>query len=130
MLTAADTDLPWLPLDLARGLERLARAAPLWPVSPAAWDAAVTLVTSFAWRWDAPARAAGWTALALYGLHPRAPYTRLDAMGVAWLCARGNYRAIAVAPEAFTVESAAGNPLRIPRREPGEGAVLAWDLCR
>jgi hypothetical protein len=77
MLTAIDTDLPWLPLDLARGLDRLARSA-----------------------------------------------------GVAWLCARGPYRAVAVDAEAFTVESTAGNRLRIPRGEPGEGAVLAWALCR
>ena len=42
-----------------------------------------------AYAHDCEARAAGWSDLQLYGLHPHAPWARLDAMGAGFPIARG-----------------------------------------
>lgn len=60
---------PGTPADVAGGLDRLATSAPLWPVDGTAWLAGVECVRTFACRWDARSRAAGWSLLELYALH-------------------------------------------------------------
>jgi hypothetical protein len=83
-----------LPVDVAAGLELLAScSAPLWPISAEDWALAVARARAFAEAWDSAARAAGWSALDLYGVHPRAPYARLTAMGAVWLIARSGHNA-------------------------------------
>jgi hypothetical protein len=69
-VTATATDLP---LDVAAGLELLARSRPLWPIGMEDWVLAVGRARAFAERWNSLACAAGWTSLQLYGLHRRAP---------------------------------------------------------
>ena len=59
---AAATSAADLPPDVAAGLELLAMSSPLWRFDePHRWRAVVDSVTAFAGRWDAPARACGWT---------------------------------------------------------------------
>lgn len=119
-----------LPADVAAGLELLARSRPLWPIGEAGvWSYAVGSVRAFAEAWDGRARAAGWTAIELYGLHCRAPYARLAAMGAAWLIARSGHRAVGVDAGAITVATHAGNRLRIYHAEVDPGAALAWTLA-
>lgn len=113
------------PPDVAAGLELLARSAPLWPIGAGAWSDVVACVRGFAERWDAQARAAGWSTLELYSLHHGAPYANLAAMGAAFVVARSGHRVVAV-DETIMLRSANGAVLRIRRVEPHADAVLAW----
>jgi hypothetical protein len=117
-----------LPDDVARGLVMLAASPPLWPVPLAQWLSVVDNVRAFAERWDGQSRACGWSTLLFYGLHRRAPYARLQAMGAAWLLATSRHRAIAVDASAIELRSTTGAQLRIylPVVEPE--AVPAWSL--
>ncbi|MGD0333928.1 MAG: hypothetical protein ABSA90_11825 [Xanthobacteraceae bacterium] len=114
--------------DVASGLELLARSRPLWPIGAEEWSHAVAGARAFAEAWDSQARAAGWTSVELYGLHRRASYARLAAMGAAWLIARSGHRAVGVDAGAITVGTYTGNRLRIYRTEADPDAVLAWML--
>jgi hypothetical protein len=104
------------------GLALLLRSPPLWPVPFAQWRIAVERVEASAYAHDCEARAAGWSDLQLYGLHPHAPWARLDAMGAGFPIARRGDRVITVAPEAIVVAA----PL--PRAEPHPESVVAWSL--
>ena len=116
-----------LPADVAAGLELLARSPALWPISAGAWLDVIACVRGFAERWDAQARAAGWSTLELYSLHQRAPYANLAAMGAAWVVARSGHRVAAV-DEAIMLRSATGAVSRIRRVVLDPAAVLAWSL--
>lgn len=117
--------------DVTAGLALLVRSRPLWPIDADEWQLAVATVRAFARAYDGPARAAGWNVLELYGLHRRGPFTRLSAMGAAWLIARSRgQRAIAVDAKAITVATFTGNRLRIYRSKLDPDAALAWDLAR
>ena len=114
--------------DVTAGLELLARSPPLWPIGAEDWTIAVARARAFAEAWDSLARAAGWSALELYGLHRRAPWARLSAMGAAWLIARSGHNAIAVASDAITVATLTSARLRICRSRSDAAAMLAWEL--
>jgi hypothetical protein len=119
-----------LPVDVAAGLAHLAAAPPLWRVDAAHWVDLIARVTAFAWRWDAPARAAGWTTLDLYGADRRAPGARVGSLGAAFLVARSAHSVLEVGRDAITVVTRAGSRLRIFRRAPDPDCAVAWDLCR
>jgi hypothetical protein len=110
------------------GLRRCARSAPAaWPADRLAlWPFVVDEVTAFRRQWDERARAVGWDDLALYSLHPRAPYANLAAMGAAFKVALGGWQVIGVGADAIEVVSRTGSRLRIYRRAPDADAVLAW----
>lgn len=124
-----DAELFGVPApEIIIGLKRLDASPPLWPIEPKQWLAVVASVRAFAGRWDAWARAAGWTSLELYGLHLRAPYARLDAMGAAWLLARSGDIAHSVDAGAIVTGTHSGNRLRIYRTSPHPELALAWTL--
>jgi hypothetical protein len=115
--------------DVAAGLELLARSPPLWLIGAEGWAIAVARARAFAERWDGQAPAAGWSTLELYGMHRRAPFARLTAMGAAWVLARSGGSAIAVASDAIVVATRTGGRLRIYRTAaPDPDAVSAWEL--
>jgi hypothetical protein len=87
-------------------------------------------VRAFARAWDAPARAAGWDDAALYGLHSRASWGNLAAMGAAWLLARSGDVAVAIERGAIVSTTPTGGRLRIFRPARDADAVVAWELCR
>ena len=115
---------------VVRGLQVLAGGPPLWPEDLVTWPMVVASVKAFAERWDGEARACGWPALSLYGLHRRAPWANLAAMGAAFVLARVGSRASAINGCAIETGSATGMPLRVYRTEPEPAAVLAWELRR
>ena len=117
-----------VPGDVMAGLSALAAGPPLWPVDVARWAEIITTVTAFAERWDGQARACGWLALALYGLHQRAPWSNLAAMGAAFLFARRGDRVLEVEASAILLVSRLGSRLRMYRMAPDADAVLAWEL--
>jgi hypothetical protein len=49
------------------------------------WRQACSDASRFLRNWGEEARALGWTADDLFGLHPIAPLARYDAMGLVWL---------------------------------------------
>jgi hypothetical protein len=113
--------------DVAAGLELLARSPALWPIGAGAWSEVLACVRGFAERWDAQARAAGWSTPELYSLHRRAPYANLAAMGAAFVVARSGHRVVAV-DETIMLRSATGAVSRIRRVEAQADAVLAWSV--
>jgi hypothetical protein len=54
-------------------------------VEPRRWRQAIADAAAFLATWGAQAHACGWTARELLGLHPTAPPSRLDHMGLIWL---------------------------------------------
>jgi hypothetical protein len=49
------------------------------------WQQAIGDAHSFLDQWNAQAQAFGWTARELFEVHPTAPLSRLDHMGLIWL---------------------------------------------
>jgi hypothetical protein len=68
-------------------LER--RTCPDW-MSHERWDLLLGDAENFLTRWGSTARALGWTALDLYGVHPIAPAARFDVMGFLFLVQGGS----------------------------------------
>lgn len=85
-------------------------------------------VRSFAERWDAQARSAGWQSIELYSLHRVSPFANLAAMGAAFLVARSGDRVAAI-DDAIILRSVTGAVVRIRHSVPDPAAVLAWSLC-
>jgi hypothetical protein len=69
---------------LAEAYLRLRRGPPEG-VDDARWRAALTDGDAFMETWGDQAEALGWTAADLFGLHPKAPLSRYEAMGLFWL---------------------------------------------
>jgi hypothetical protein len=130
LLTPIDPGAQNVPDYVAAGLEQLAAAAPtLWPIEQLArWPSVVDRVMAFRRQCDRPARAAGWDDLSLYGLHRRAPYANVAAMGAAFLAALNSWHVIGVGADAIAIVSPAGSRLKIYREPPDPDAVVAWSL--
>jgi hypothetical protein len=107
-----------LPASLDYGLEDMARKPPLWPVSPAIWDAIVAEVRRLADRWHHAAICQGWTVEELYALHAVSPFNRLDPMDAFWIAARRGHQVTAVDHVAITLKTRSGATLRIYRHAP------------
>lgn len=84
-----------VPDEVLAGLARLASSAPLWG-EQAEWRGLVERVRAWTCRWHGPTAAAGWDAVALYGLSAHAPQVRRDLMGGAFLACRPDCQTIAV----------------------------------
>jgi hypothetical protein len=111
------------------GLRLLRAAAPIFPgMGPEVWRLVLAYITDFARDWDGLARAAGWSSLQLYGLHPIAPAARLSVMGAAWVAARSAHKVIAIEAAAIVVATQTGGRLRIYRTAPDPEAVLPWPV--
>ncbi|MGO4337894.1 hypothetical protein AB4037_23540 [Labrys sp. KB_33_2] len=54
-------------------------------VDPRRWERAKEDAADFLADWGDQAAELGWTAAELFGLHPVAPLTRYDVMGLVWL---------------------------------------------
>jgi hypothetical protein len=125
-------------LPAERGLELLAACEPVWPVPPWEWRDVVRTVRLIEADWGGVARRAGWSDLALYGLHREAPYGNLAGMGAAFLLARLEaFRTCRQLISVVTVEAievrngTTGAVQRLARSQFGrQDSVLAWTLVR
>jgi hypothetical protein len=68
----------------------------------------------------------GWSALDLFGCDDRAPYARIDQMGLVWLVAGS--RVVSVSSSAAVIETRTGSRQTYRRRTGEPGRVLAWQL--
>ena|ERR1700754_647501 len=120
-----------IPDHVVAGLDQLAASPPArWPIDQLPhWPPTIERVRAFAMQWDGRARAVGWSDVSLYGVHQRAPYANLAAMGAAFLVALNRGTVVAVDPDAIAIVSPAGSRLWIYRRPPDQGSVLAWALA-
>jgi hypothetical protein len=83
-LDAAVEQRTGAPPEIIAGLRLLAAAAPLFPgMGPEVWRLVLAYITDLARDWDGLARAAGWSSLQMYVVHPLAPAARLNALGAA-----------------------------------------------
>jgi hypothetical protein len=133
--------LAGVPDRVAGGLAQLEAAPPArWPLDQAArWPAMIDRVTAFASQWDGAARACGWDDVSLYGLHCRAPWARLSAMGAAFVIALEHRPppllvarkgpVAAVTAEAIVLITPTSSRLRLYRRPLDREAVAAWSLA-
>lgn len=118
-------------LPAVAGLKLLEASPPAaWPVDRVAhWPGMIAGAMAFARCWDSHARESGWTELQLYGLHPRAPWANLAAMGAAFQIGLAGGSVIAVSAEAIAIVMRTGSRQRLYRRAPDPQAVLAWELA-
>ena len=78
-----------MPRNWAEGFARLDLASPLPGFSPACWRQLIDDGGRFLDRWGLEAAALGWRAEDVFGVHPGAPATRYDAMGLVTLIRGG-----------------------------------------
>jgi hypothetical protein len=103
-----------VPREWAEGLARLLSSPPPAGVAPSLWHARVNRAARFCGAWAVKAAACGWSASDLFGLHPVAPLSRHDGMGVAFFCAEREV--IDVTPDAVVIRLANGVRHRIGKR--------------
>lgn len=93
--------------------------------SAARWEAVVNDGGVFMDSWAHQAALLGWTALDVFGAHPRAPHARLEAAGLVLLIGGGQVTAIT--QQTATIRAPNGSELRYWRK-PSPGAVPLWEL--
>ena len=114
------------PPDYQAGLNILVDVAAPNGVSSWNWTAALSRAVSFCDNWAEAALGCGWTAEALFGLHPTAPLLRFDAMGVAFLGTDATV--VGVEPDAVLFRTSSGNINRgrIPRNPQKPAWLGPW----
>jgi hypothetical protein len=76
-------------------------------------------------RWANEAARLGWTALDVFGVHPAAPSTTYDAIGLVPLIRGGDV--VAIGSDRATIRTQGGTLVTYLRR-PLAGAIAAWEL--
>lgn len=115
------------PREWAEGFARLDLATPPAGFTTARWRQLIDDGGHFLDRWASEAAALGWTATDVFGLHPNAPATRFDGMGLVVLIGGGEV--IAVSADRATIRGQSGNSLTYYLRRPRPDAVAAWELA-
>jgi hypothetical protein len=90
-------------------------------ISPDRWQEVISDAEIFLARWGSAAHSLGWTALDLFGVHPRAPAARFDVIGLLLLVQGG--AVVALTADAATIRRKTGALLSC-RRPVAPGAIL------
>jgi hypothetical protein len=90
-----------VPIDWISGVARLATMAPPRTYPAHAWQQLITDAERFLDDWAAQAAALGWPAWELFGCHRRAPWGRIQGMGLVLLL-HGDQLVVLTASEALT----------------------------
>jgi hypothetical protein len=106
---------------LIRLFRDLERRCPSY-VDPPHWQQALDDGRTFLALWSRQAEALGWTAHELFGLHPTAPSSRLDQMGLIWLL-RGRPVIALTATEAVMRSHSGATLTYRKRNEPAPGSL-------
>jgi hypothetical protein len=110
--------------DWAEGFARLDLSAPPQGFGDARWRTVVNDGGRFLDRWADEAARLGWQATDVFGVHPIAPSTRFDAMGLVPIIGGGEV--ISINERSATILSPGGQ-LLVYMRRPSNGAVCLWD---
>jgi TubC N-terminal docking domain len=121
------------PVELASwaaGVARLATMSPPRTYPPRAWQQLIVDAEKFLDRWAAQAAALGWPAWELFGCHRRAPWGRIQGMGLVLLL-RGDELAALTTTEAV-IRTPTG-ACQTYRRKPSDPLhpterCLVWEL--
>ena len=97
------------------------RESPDW-ITTDRWRVLLHDAERFLDRWSSTARAMGWTALDLFGVHRTQPAGRVDVMGLVILLQGGEV--IALTAEGASIKRPSGAVLRFSRPSPG-GVLLS-----
>jgi len=106
----------------------LAELKALHPVewlSAERWCGAITDAGGFLSTWGNAAHQLGWTALDLFGVHPAAPASRFDVMGLVLLIQGGEV--VALTAQTATIRKMSGAILTYPKSGQ-RGAVLLSEV--
>jgi hypothetical protein len=103
-------------------LER--QSCPDW-LSPDRWNDVLSHAENFLSRWGSAAHSLGWTALDLFGVHPLAPASRFDVMGLMMLTQGGEVAALTA--DGATLRRTTGATLSY-QRPTQAGAVLISEV--
>jgi hypothetical protein len=117
-----------LPAYIGRGLDRLAKSPPLWPMPEEQWAELMVGARAVAVDWGLKALRLAWRDVDLFGLHPSAPGARYDCRGLAFSVRLGG-AVVAITADAAVINQRGDRHLSFYRRRDDAGAVLAWDLC-
>jgi hypothetical protein len=110
---------------VAAGLGLLAHHPPLWG-DASSWAELLSALRAFHDRWTAPARAAGWSDVQLFGLDPVAPRARLSRTGGAFLASLPGRQVLGV--DTRRIALVTRTSARLGVYCPEAGGVLAWEI--
>jgi len=116
-----------VPMQWLDGLARI-RAAPAPTGIPRAqWTKIIATAGTIVERWGSQLAALGWSSADVFGADPKAPWQRLDCMGLIPLL--GDSDVVAVTAEAAILKTGSAATQRFYRRRPAPGLPL-WELLR
>lgn len=116
-----------IPREWAEGFARLDAMKPLAGFHQDRWRQLIDDAGRFIDRWAATAAAMGWSAVDVFGLHPRAPAARYDGMGLVPLISGGEVVAIEVGHA--TIRTPGGSCLTYYLRRQTSTGVPVWELA-
>ena len=120
-------DVPGVPDEWTRGVRALAAMACPARIETQRWAVYVATAGRLLRDHGPTLHAAGWTAVELFGLHPRAPSTFCPGWGLAWLLdATGTV--LDANEDVVGMCRQPGGARMGFRKRPGAGAVPAWEL--
>lgn len=114
------------PREWAEGFACLDLTRPLAGFGTGRWRQIIDDGGRFLDRWASQAAAVGWSAADVFGLHPAAPASRYDGMGLVPLIGGGEV--IAVEPDHAVIRMQCGACLTYYLRRLRPDAVPVWDL--
>jgi hypothetical protein len=121
-----------MPAEWVQGVARLAETPCPARFPAARWPQVITDAATFLERWAAQAAAFGWPTWELFGCHRRAPWGRIQGMGLVLLLQGDEIAALTVAEAVVRIPTGAHQTYR--RRptdplHPSERALI-WELGR
>jgi hypothetical protein len=134
-LLAADlhraTASPVAPADWSSGVAQLATIAPPRTYPAHAWQQLIVDAERFLAEWAQQAAALGWPAWELFGCHRRAPWGRIDGMGLVLLLHGDPLAALTASEAVIRRTSGAHQTWRRKAADPLHHAerCLVWELA-
>jgi hypothetical protein len=125
--TCAPSDVP---AEWVQGLARLAETACPARFPAAKWPQVITDAAAFLERWAAQAAALGWPTWELFGCHSRAPWGRLQGMGLVLLLQGDEIAALTATEAVIRTPTGAHQTYRRKPADPLHPAerCLVWEL--
>jgi hypothetical protein len=129
--TDSDSERPGIPTQWGEGVARLTTMPPPRTYPAHAWQQLIVDAERFLEEWAPQAAALGWPGWELFGCHRRAPWGRIQGMGLA-LMLHGDRLAALTATEAVIRRPSGAHQTR--RRRPADPLLaaercLVWELA-